>query len=110
WRRSAENILEDPFPANHRRGPIGTRGARQNRALTQQTAAHTVFRQRHPPESFAKHAWNSVVPGETFVQERVVGIQQIEHAAIFAEDAFKKQRRLAFEGLAQIVVKVKKHL
>ena len=47
------------------------------------------------------------MPGQTLVEERVVGIQQVEHAAILADDAVEEQRGLALEGLTQIVVEVK---
>ena len=49
---------------------------------------------------------NAVVLGEPFVDKRVIGIQQIHDAAVFADDAFKKHFRLAPERLAQVVIEI----
>ena len=35
------------------------------------------------------------MPGEAFVDERVIGPQQVEHAAIFVHDALNKEFCLA---------------
>ena len=48
--------------------------------------------------------------GQALVQERVVGVQQIEHAAILADDALEEQLGFPLEGLPQVVVEVKEHL
>ncbi len=48
--------------------------------------------------------------GEPLIQERIVGIQQVEHAAILADDALEEHLRLALEGHAQIVVEVEQQL
>ncbi len=49
------------------------------------------------------------MPGQALVDERVVRIQQIEHAAILAHDAVEQQLGFALERLPQIVVEVRKH-
>jgi hypothetical protein len=46
------------------------------------------------------------VPREPLVQERVVGVQNIEHIAIFSNNAVEKQFRFALECLPQVVVKI----
>src|SRR5262245_6556252 len=56
----------------------------------------------------AVHVWNSVMPGKTFIEKCVVGAQQIESAAIVTHDALEKQFGLAPEGLAQIIVEIRK--
>ena len=43
---------------------------------------------------------------QPLVDERVVGVQQVEHAAILAHDAVEEQLGLALEGLPQVVVEV----
>ena len=48
--------------------------------------------------------------GQPFVDEGVVGGQQIEDAAIVAELAVKEQLGLALEGLAQVVVELGKQI
>ena len=45
---------------------------------------------------------------EAFIQERVVRLQQIEDAAIFAQDAFEEEFRFLAKGLAQVVIEVGK--
>ena len=47
--------------------------------------------------------------GQPLVQERVIGVQQVDHAAILADDALEEQLRLPLEGLAQVVVEVEQH-
>ena len=49
---------------------------------------------------------NAVVLGQPLVHERVVRAQQVEHAAVFADDALEEQLGLAPERLAQVVVEV----
>ena len=47
---------------------------------------------------------DAVVPREPLVDERVVGGQQVEHAAILADDAVEEQLGLALHRLGQRVV------
>ena len=51
---------------------------------------------------------DAVVLRQPLVDERVVGGQQIEHAAVLAHDALEKQLGLAPERLPQVVVEVRK--
>ena len=51
---------------------------------------------------------NAVVLRQPFVDERVVGAQQIQHAAILAEDAVEEQLGFLPERLTEIVVEVRK--
>ena len=60
----------------------------------------------HAPEVAAVHVRDAVVPREPLVDERVVGVHQVEHAAVLAHDAAEEQLGLALEGLAQVVVEV----
>ena len=50
----------------------------------EQSAALIVIRQRHAPEAAAVDSGNSVVPRQPFVDERVVRVQQVGDAAVFA--------------------------
>ncbi len=45
---------------------------------------------------------------ETFVDERVIGREEVHDIAVFAHDAGKKQFRFLLEGQPQIVVEVRK--
>ena len=43
--------------------------------------------------------------GESLVDKRIVGIQQVDYVAIFAQNAFEQHLRFLAEALAKIVVK-----
>ena len=107
WRNS-KNILEDPLAAQHRRGPGGIGRDRQNACLAKQPAAPAVFVQRDTPEAAAIHVRDAVMPGEPFVDERVIRPQQVEDAPILAQDAFEEQFRFLPKGLPKIVVEIRK--
>ncbi len=79
--RRAEDLLEDPLPALHGRGPVGVRGQRQDARLRQDPAATTVG-QGDPTEVVAGDALDPVVPGQGRVDERVVGVEQLQDAPI----------------------------
>src|ERR1700722_11887891 len=66
------------------------------------------IRQLHAAKVAAEHATDPVVSCQAFVHERVVRGHQIEGIAVLADDAGKKQLRLAREGLPQIVVEIRK--
>ena len=68
----------------------GMRRDRQDAALPEQPATGLVG-QRDPPEVTAVHVRDAVVPGQPLVDERVVGRQQVEHAAVLAHDAVEEQ-------------------
>src|SRR5262249_41415702 len=44
------------------------------------------------------------------VEERVVGAQQVEHAAIFPQLIFDEELGLLLEGLAQVVVEIRERI
>ena len=74
---------------------VGVRGDRQHAALAQQAAARAAVRERDATEVAAAHVRNAVVLRQPLVEERVVGRQQIEHAAVLAEHAVDEQLGLA---------------
>src|SRR5262249_31343455 len=53
----------------------------------------------------AVDATNAVVLGQPLIKESVVRVQQLEYAAVLAQDAFEKQFGLAPERLPQALVK-----
>src|SRR5687768_3388228 len=63
-----------------------------------------TFADRHAPEMAAVDVGNAVVPGKSFVEERVVRPDQIHHAAIFADDAVDKELSFFPETFAHVVV------
>ena len=104
----AEDVVQQEFSAKHRRRAIGIRRRRQQRALREQPAALVRVGQRHAPEAAAVNAGDAVVPRELLVDERVVGIEQLEDAAILAQRAADEQLRLALERVHQreVVIRI----
>ena len=90
-RRRCEQILQHPLAAQHRRRPGRVGGERQDASLAQQSAARAAGGKRDAPEIAALHVGNAVVLGQPLIDERVVGRQQFEHAAILAQDAVEEQ-------------------
>ena len=62
---------------------------RQNASLPEQSPAGFVVHV-HPPKLAAVNSRNPVVPGEAFIEEGVVSVDQIERIAILAQDAGEK--------------------
>src|SRR6187399_2274579 len=58
-------------------------------------------------EPAAVDVMNPVVLGEPFVDERVVGVQQVEHAAILLDDRVEQELDLAAKRDAQVVVEIR---
>ena len=50
---------------------------------------------------------HAVVPRQPLVDERVVGVEQVEHAAVLRDDALEEQLRFLAERLPQLVVEVR---
>ena len=102
WRwcgRRAQQAIQHPRTTQHRRSAITVRRAQQHRALAQQ--APTVFvGERYAAELRAEHAFDVVVTCQRFIDEGVVGIQQIHHAAVFQQYAGEEQLHLGFEVAA----------
>src|SRR5207247_3936097 len=92
--------------ANHRRGPRGIRRHRENAALAKQPAPLSVLAQRDAAEATAIDVLNAVMLRESFIQKRVIRLQQVEHAAVLAQDILNKELRFPAEGLPQIVIEV----
>ena len=69
-------------------------------------AAPGLVGKRDPAEVTAVHVRDAVVAGQAFVDEGVVGGQQIDHALIVAELAGDEQLGLALERLPQVVVEL----
>ena len=104
-RRGAENIVENPLAAQDGGRPVGARSHGQDACVTQQTAAARI-RERHAAELVPVDFRNPVVPREALVHEGVVGCQQLEHAAVLAQDGFQQQLRFPAGCMPQAVVEV----
>ena len=71
-----------------------------------QQSAPRIIGDGDPAEAAAVHVRYAVVAGEPLVEERVVGGEQIDHAAVFAHDALEEQLRLTEERLPQRIVEI----
>ncbi len=108
-RRRADQVFEDPLATHDRRRAVGVRSHHENTAFSEKPLS-SIVGERHPPELTAVHIRDAVVSGQTLVDERVVGGQQIDHVTVFAHDAVEEQLGLAQERLSQVVVEVGKRL
>src|SRR5207237_7093470 len=80
---------------------------RQERTFAEQAAAGIELRaERHAAEVRSVDVRNAVLPREPLVDERIVGRQQIDDVAIFADDALEEQLHLALVALSQLVVPI----
>src|SRR5688572_10815348 len=73
--------------------------------MPEQSAPRLVF-QRNTPEAAAAEVGDAVMACESFIDESVVSVDQIENAAILANDCFEEQFRLAPKRVAQVAVDV----
>ena len=105
-RRRAQQVLENPLAANDRRRSIGIRRHGQDAAVPEQSSAMAVGRQDDAAEAIALHVGDAVVARQPLVEERVVSAQQIERAAILADDAVDEHLGLDSKRFAQRVVEV----
>ena len=86
------DVLQNPGAAQHRRRAIGVRRRHQHAALAEQPPAIRVG-ERDAAEPLAAHVRNPVVQRQPLVDEGVVRRQQIEHAAVLAQDAVRRTAR-----------------
>ena len=77
--------------------------------MAKQAAARIVLH-RDTPEVAAIDARHTVVASQPLVQKGVVGAQQVEDAAILADDALEEQLRLAAHRATQVVVEVREEI
>ena len=79
WNRHAENVIQQPLSAQHRRRTVGIRGRREERAFGQQPATLIVVWQCNPPEPAAVNIVDTVVLCEPLIQETVISLEQIQN-------------------------------
>ncbi len=108
WRFRAQNVFENELAALNGRCAVGHRGHDKDTALSDDAPARIVFCQRDAAEQAAFHIRNSIMPGQTLVQECVIGVEQIDNAAIFTNDAFEEHLHFALQGETQISVEVRR--
>ena len=75
--------------ALHRRCPRRHRRHGQHAALSEQPSARAVRSRETRAGSNCREHRNAVVPREPFVDERIVGVDQIDDAPVFTNDVFE---------------------
>ena len=76
--------------------------------MPQQSAATGIWQKTDPPKMIAANIAHAIVFGQTLVQKRVIGLQQIKYAAVLINNTGEKQLGFAPHGLSKIVVEVRK--
>ncbi len=102
-RGRAQQLVQHPRSPQYRRRAVAIRSPQQHRALAQQARA-LFFGQRDLAELGADDAGDAVVASQLVIQERVVGGQEIHHAAVFQKDAADESFRFLREIVPQLFV------
>ena len=103
--RRAQDVVQNVQPALHRRGP--------RRDSTSRPASVPCV--NSPPRGLSSGSSTrrisspstpsiAVVFGQRFVQKRVIAVDQLQHAAVFAHDVLEIHLRFAAHGIAQLGV------
>ncbi len=107
-RTHAEEGFQEPLAAGDGRGSRGLRRHAHQGALPEQPTPHVeVGAEGHAPEPAAVDVRDPVMPGEPFVDERVIRGQQIQDAAILVDDAVEQELDLAAKRDPQVVVEIR---
>ena len=109
-RRRIEQVLQDPFAAKDGRSARGIRRDRQDAGLCENAAAMRIGREIDAAELAALDVRNAVEGGQALIQERVIGVDEIEDGAVVANDGLKEElgsrccmsRRSSFVELGEL--------
>src|SRR5690606_34192529 len=102
--RGAQDVVQDPLPPQYGRGTPRAGGDGEDGALAQDAAPLFGVGKGDLPEPTPVDAGNAVVPSQTFVQVRVIRLQQLEHAGVLPDAVRYEQLRLLAEPLEQTLV------
>src|SRR5215813_11355134 len=80
----SQNVVQKKFPAQDGRRAIWIRRCNQQRALRKQSSALFGVWQSDATETAAVNSWNPVMPRQTLIDERVVGVQEVIDASVLA--------------------------
>ena len=106
-RRSTQNVFENPPASRHRRSSIGDRSHEEYASLAEQAPSSAILKS-DAAEPAPVDVGNTVVPGQTLINERIVRFEEIHDAAVFANNTFEEQFRLAAESLTQVVIEIRR--
>ncbi len=94
--RAAHDPIEHPGATQHWRGTVAVGGPQQHGPFAEQPPAILVLK-RHAPELRSKYAGNAVLLRERLVDEGVVGVEEIQHAAILEQHAGQEEPDFSLE-------------
>ena len=108
-RRRGQDVFQDPLAAFHDRGAVVVGRHRQYAGLAQQAAATQLRVEVHPAHRRAVHARYAVVLGQPLVDERIVGVEEGQDAAVLAEHRHDEHVGLVQHRLAEPLVEIPEH-
>ena len=98
-----QQLFQDPPAAQHRTGAVGERRDRQDARVPEYAAAGGVI-QLHAPHLRSLDAVDLVVGRQPLIDERVVGVDHLQDAAVFANDGVEEEDGLLAHRRRQLVV------
>ena len=102
----AKDSLHDPLAPNHGRGCGAVRRHFQDAGLSHQAAADRILRQLDSAHSYTGNAGNAVVPRESFVQERPIGMGHRSRGDVCTKELLNEQAGFFDSGELQRIVKL----
>jgi len=106
WRRRrAAELVENPGAAHYRRSPVAIRGMQQHGTLAEKTMAILVL-EAYTAELCATYGVDAVVSGQPFIEERIVGPQQLFHVLVLKQNAPQEEVDFGREILSQLYIEV----
>src|SRR5262249_39806467 len=109
WNRAAQQRFQDPAPAQHRTGTVWMRRYRENTGMAQDAAPVRVV-ELHQPHVLALDAGYLVERRQPLVDERILGVDQLQNVPIFSNHVVETKYRFFDHGLGQGVVEFGKEL
>ena len=98
--RRSEDLFEQPFAPQHRAGPLGITRLGEHRGHAGDAAAAAVG-QGDLRETGAGHPGQSIVPRQFGIHPGVIAVEQLEQAAVLAQQAGEELARLGHHGLSE---------
>ena len=107
-RRGVEEILENPLAAKHGRGTSGVRGNGENTALGKHATTPIGRAHVDSPEFLTCDTGDSIKPREPLIKKTIVGVKEVEHAAVPANDVLGEELGFAPHGIAKAFIEIRK--
>src|SRR4029453_7103226 len=98
---------QNPLASSHRRSSIDDGRHEQDASLTEQ-APSSIALKSDATEPASVHVGDTVVPGQPLIDECVIRFEEVHDAAVFANNTFQEQFRLAAERLTQVVIELRR--